>query len=304
MKRLRHPIRAIREPFGTAGLIIAMIALVAALGGGAYAAKGGLTGKQKKEVAKIAQKEAKKFAAKNGTNGTNGLPGTKGDKGDAGGAGATGPAGPQGPAGPAGPQGKQGVQGVQGIPGETGFTETLPPGETETGTFAYRGSIAESEASAINVPISFPIPLASPLGQGSVHMISADGSKEIVIRETSEGPGKEEGEGEEVTPTACGIALTPAATAANPAAAPGNLCVYVTKSKPKMKPAEAGKPGHSGSNFIVDPSATCELFACWAGFGGPGDGAGVSGARMQIAHEGGPEVYGWGTWAVTAPTTP
>jgi hypothetical protein len=41
MKKLKHPIRSIREPFGTAGLIVATIALVMAMLGGAYAANGG-----------------------------------------------------------------------------------------------------------------------------------------------------------------------------------------------------------------------------------------------------------------------
>ena len=62
MKRLRHPIRAIREPFGTAGLIVACVALVLALTGAAFAAAG-LTGKQKKEVEKIAKKYAGKPGA-------------------------------------------------------------------------------------------------------------------------------------------------------------------------------------------------------------------------------------------------
>ena len=57
MQRLRHPIRAIREPFGKAGLTVAILALVLAMVGGAYAS-GALTGKQKKEVKKIAKKYA------------------------------------------------------------------------------------------------------------------------------------------------------------------------------------------------------------------------------------------------------
>ena len=90
--KLRHPIRAIREPFGTAGLIVACVALIAALGGSALAAKGALTAKQKKEVTKIAKKYAGKpgapgaigpqgnpgAAGSNGTNGTNGAPGANG----------------------------------------------------------------------------------------------------------------------------------------------------------------------------------------------------------------------------------
>jgi hypothetical protein len=91
-------LRALREPFGTAGLIVAIVALVAALGGGAYAASGALTGKQKKEVEKI----AKKYAGKNGKNG------------------ATGPTGPTGSTGPTGPTGSTGLQGAPGAAGDPG----------------------------------------------------------------------------------------------------------------------------------------------------------------------------------------
>lgn len=86
MNRLRHPIRAIREPFGTAGVIIACVALVAALSGSALAAQGALTGKQKKEVEKI----AKKYAGKSGPAGPAGLPGGKGDVGAVGSNGTNG----------------------------------------------------------------------------------------------------------------------------------------------------------------------------------------------------------------------
>lgn len=85
MQRLRHPIRAIREPFGKAGLTVAILALVLAMVGGAYAA-GALTGKQKREVKKI----AKKYAGEAGPQGKEGKQGP------------TGPEGPQGPStGPA-----------------------------------------------------------------------------------------------------------------------------------------------------------------------------------------------------------
>ncbi|HEU4463101.1 MAG TPA: hypothetical protein VFR75_10970, partial [Solirubrobacterales bacterium] len=99
MKRLRHPIRAIREPFGTAGLVVAVVALVAALAGGAYAASGGLNAKQKKEVKKI----AKSFQG-------------------------TGPAGAQGPAGPAGPAGANGKDGANGAAGTDGADGISPVG--------------------------------------------------------------------------------------------------------------------------------------------------------------------------------
>ena len=62
---------------GTAGLLVAIVALVFAMVGGAYAAKGALTGKQKKEVTKI----AKKYAGKPGAQGPQGPAGLVGPKG-------------------------------------------------------------------------------------------------------------------------------------------------------------------------------------------------------------------------------
>src|SRR6476660_6457976 len=73
------------EPFGKAGLTVAILALVMAMVGGAYAA-GALSGKQKKEVEKIAKKFAGKPGAPgtNGTNGTNGTSGAPGKEGSPG----------------------------------------------------------------------------------------------------------------------------------------------------------------------------------------------------------------------------
>lgn len=104
--KLRHPIRAIREPFGTAGLIVACVALIAALGGSALAAKGALTAKQKKEVTKI----AKKYAGKPGAPG------------------ATGPQGPQGNPGSAGANGTNGTNGAPGANGKSITVGTEAPG--------------------------------------------------------------------------------------------------------------------------------------------------------------------------------
>jgi hypothetical protein len=88
MQRPRHPIRAIREPFGKAGLTVAILALVLAMVGGAYAA-GALTRKQKKEVVKI----AKRYAGKDGLAGAQGKEGKQGPTGQEGPPGpSTGPA--------------------------------------------------------------------------------------------------------------------------------------------------------------------------------------------------------------------
>lgn len=181
MKRLRHPIRAIREPFGTAGLIIACVALIAALGGTAIAAKGGLTGKQKKEVEKIAKKYSGKRGPRgqNGQNGSNGEPGAKGDTGAPGSNGTSGTNGSNGKSvsvtniaaggskceGRAGAEVKQegaasGTPVCDGKDGTTGFTSTLPTGEQETGIWSYYQAPVEG-LSAVSVPITFSIPIST-----------------------------------------------------------------------------------------------------------------------------------------------
>jgi hypothetical protein len=187
VKRLRQPIRAIREPFGKAGLIVACLALVFAMAGGAFAATGALTKTESREVAKIAKKQAKKYAGKNGKtgkNGTNGTNGANGAKGD------TGATGPQGPAGPQGPQGPQGIQGPQGPAGQTGFTETLPSAKTETGAWAFSGEGIHQFALSFNIPLS--------KAPNHVHVL-APGEEE-----TTECPG----------------------TLDAPEAAPGEMCLY------------------------------------------------------------------------------
>lgn len=108
MTRLRHPIRAIREPFGTAGLIVACIALVLGLGGAAFAAATKLPPTQKKEVEKIAKREAKK-AQGSGPAGPTGPTGAKGDPGASGGAGASGATGGTGVTGATGTTGANGA---------------------------------------------------------------------------------------------------------------------------------------------------------------------------------------------------
>jgi hypothetical protein len=99
--------------------------------------------------------------------------------------------------------------------GATGFTKTLPSGETETGAYAQ---YALNGANTVLVPISFSIPLAAPLqfhskeeeehheGVNQVHFILTNG--EEMRQEVKEAQ------------TAC------TGSAAEPKAAKGNLCVY------------------------------------------------------------------------------
>jgi hypothetical protein len=190
MKLLKHPVRTIREPFGTAGLIVAILALVLATTGAAFAA-GALTGKQKKEVTKI----AKKYAGKPGAPGATGPAGPAGPKGD------TGAKGDKGDKGEPGDKGEKGAKGDKGEPGETGFTATLPPGETETGTWSINATSTESSFYP-TASISFPIPLA----EGSEG--NAFGFNQLKTEE------------EEFGASGC------TGSVAEPKAPPGVLCVY------------------------------------------------------------------------------
>jgi hypothetical protein len=124
-------ISRIHGRLGTAGFIIAMVALIAALTGTAFATVDKLSKQEKKEVKSI----AKKFAT-------------------AGPVGAVGPAGPQGPAGSRGEVGPQGEQGEQGKQGEPGPTETnLPSGKTVRGLWQFQTSDTGEAYATISYPL-------------------------------------------------------------------------------------------------------------------------------------------------------
>ena len=182
----------------TPSTVIATLALIFAMTGGAYAASKYLITSTKQ----ISPKVLKSLKGANGKNGTAGPAGPAG----AAGAGTAGAAGPQGPAGPAGAKGETGTAGTNGTNGATGSpwtaSGTLPSEKTEEGMWAF-GISKEQEAGF--APISFVIPLASA---PAIHYINAIG-KEINSAL------------EEVTPSPeCpGSFLIPKAE-------PGNLCVY------------------------------------------------------------------------------
>lgn len=207
----------LREPFGKAGLIVAVVALIAALGGGAYAASGALSGKQKKEVTKIAQTQAKKFAGKQGPEGKQGATGPGGSTGSKGDAGAKGDAGTPGTPGTAGGPGASGksvvatpiaegeptqceeqggveyevdgsgeaaeiCNGGEGSPWTVGG---LPKGATETGSWALNADEKSGEEfngseTRVRVPISFSVPLTAPIEEASdVHYVGPGGDGTI-----------------------------------------------------------------------------------------------------------------------------
>jgi hypothetical protein len=209
----------------TPSAFIALIALVFAVTGGAFAATGNGGGSPARATASsthatLTASAAKKKAAPKPVRGPAGPKGATGATGPAGPAGATGPAGPGGPAGPAGPagptgatgpagSGSQGPQGIQGEKGEagkngtTGFTSILPAGKTEQGAWSTSKGDEESGLILEYAPISFVIPLKSVIAETSVHYLKAG------EQETSECPG----------------------TAEQPKAAEGFLCVYTANEQ-------------------------------------------------------------------------
>lgn len=266
--------RRFHDRFGTAGVLIAVVALVAALSGTALAAKGALTGKQKKEVEKIAKKfqgtgpaGAAGAPGKDGTNGTNGAAGKDG------GAGANGKSVVVSSTAPGCSEGgvsvevegtpaskKEVCNGEEGLKGEKGEPWTaggiLPPGQTETGTFLLSAPGKEEGARYFGAAttISFFIPLGAPLD--AAHTIYVEGT----------------------VPAECESSHDGSAGPTNPEADPGYLCVY---------------PNAAGTGLSLP------LFRD-SGTGNE-SGAGIVGATLIMEASGdGPTWFAEGTWAVTA----
>jgi Collagen triple helix repeat (20 copies) len=228
----------LRTRFGIPG-VISVIALVFAMFGGAYAASNSSGGGKATTSAK-----AKK-----------GPRGPKGATGPAGPAGPTGPAGPAGAKGDAGANGTPGTNGTsaeavsfsgalhgcteggievksakpatficngkKGENGQTGFTETLPSGKTETGTWGIDPTATGSGSSGQFVSISFNIPLSAPLGGGTFPAENAFTVGGDIHYINQGGQEVEEG-GPPAASTACH------GSAENPTADPGNLCLYAS----------------------------------------------------------------------------
>jgi hypothetical protein len=197
---------------GTAGLVVAVIALVFALAGGAIAANNNSATASKAGPRGKTGKTGK--TGPQGPKGDAGPAGPQGPKGDAGSQGGVGPAGPAGvgTAGPTGPTGKTGTTGVTGATGVTGTTGVtgpagptcnedgeclLPVGATETGVWSFRAINVAKASISISYPLRIP-------GGLTYHYVkwSEQGSVPPAVPEC------------------------PSIEAAEPEALPGNLCVY------------------------------------------------------------------------------
>jgi len=229
--------------------ILAFVALVFAITGGAYAAGGGLHANGAKANTKASSKGVR------GPRGPAGPRGATGAAGPAGAAGATGPAGPAGARGENGANGTNGTNGADGqsvtskalnpkenthceeggsefkvgtkatyaCSGKTGFAEVLPPGKMEVGTWGASGtSIRLGFFPGVMTSISFPVPLTASLPfnetepeKNRVHV--------VLSGEKGEGEYKAGVSGKDGLTTGC----PEAAEATKPEAEPGNLCVFV-----------------------------------------------------------------------------
>lgn len=313
----------LRKHFGTAGLLVAVVALVAAVGGSAIAAENsgdsatasakkkkkkkrgqaGLNGKQKRQVIAL----AKRFAG-NGPQGPQGLPGANGLPGIQGvpGVGTKGATGANGKsaevipsAGGIGepcenlggaevkvegaPGGEAVCNGEAGSPWPAGGT--LPEGATQTGAWSFATSKTPEEGAAeIQVPLSFSIPLAEGLDAPNY-------AGACWVAETC-AEGSEvhfiNPEGKELTATfAEGLVENPPhcpGSAENPEAESGHLCVYAAEV----------------SNAHIGTAANTEVIRR---LGSGAEGASTSGARLRFVASALSPVpsnsRGYGAFAVT-----
>lgn len=256
--------------------VVAFVALVFAMTGGAFAASGGgggagkATGGQASTnvvVATMAKSKAKPKAKAGprgpagpaGKNGANGANGATGPQGLAGAKGETGAAGTNGTNG-TGTEGKEGPEGKEGKEGKTGFTETLPKGKTLQGDWAIEAQLAGTgiaDGSATS-SISFGIPLAT--APVSVYIKAGENA-----------------------PTGSGCT----GSVGEPGAEPGYLCVFGQYEL------------NVGTGYPKICAVTTPSLNCLEGSEGEGT-ADLSGAFIGVLDKSAGLLYLNGTWAVTA----
>jgi Collagen triple helix repeat (20 copies) len=248
--------------------VIASLALVFAMSGGAYAANRYLITSTKQ----ISPKVLKSLKGANGAAGANGAIGAAGPQGPGGAAGAKGENGAAGGQGPQGPKGETGPKGENGKEGTFGG-ENLPSGKTLQGEWSLVGQ-ASGAFQLIGSSVSFALPLgAAP----TVHYITSIGER--VFNETTK-------KTEEVSSTAC------LGSVSAPSANPGNLCIYANEEKNTETEIAA---------FNIAPPLICAWeVSCLPGGAKQGRVGSPYGFGIEtFSHEEG-QVSVNGTWAVTA----
>jgi hypothetical protein len=266
MPRMNKPSLTAAHKHLTPSTVIASLALVLAMTGGAYAASKYLITK----TSQIKPSVLKSLQGKTGHAGPAGPAGAPG-AGSQGPAGAGGAKGETGAAGAAGTNGTNGKDGKNGEKGATGSPwtagGTLPSGETEQGDWSLAAT-ATATGQRLTSSISFVIPLAAPLT--NAEKCGTAGKPACLSHFIKEGG---------TPPSAC------PGTVQEPKAEAGNLCVFV-------KQEENTEP-HFGFLFFQNPEGTTEesLF----------NATGKVGTNVEAQSKAAGPAFAYGTWAVTAP---
>lgn len=275
----------------TPGTVIATLALVFAMTGGAYAAGKYVITSTKQ----ISPKVLKSLQGKAGKAGATGAAGAAGP------AGATGPAGPAGPAGAAGAKGETGATGETGTAGTAGAKGTTGTNGTSATTASFTGEAHGCKAGGVEVKSSSsPTYVCNGQSGGSGSGTLAPGKTETGVWALSVYDVPEEKEpatainfpipleessekafvvtAEQIkTKTGLGVEQGCTGTVAEPTAPEATLCVYVyTERAENAFLAETVFDGSSGYQSI---GTTLVAYAT-------GEDASYSGS---------------GAWAVTAP---
>jgi hypothetical protein len=280
----------LRNRLGIPG-VIAVIALVFAMVGGAWAAKKYVI----TSTNQIKPSVLKKLKGATGPAGLAGAAGPVGPVGPVGPQGIQGPAGTDGKAGATGATGKNGTTGLTGVTGTTGFAgatgatgttgtngpsgptgspwvpnNTLPSGAQLTGVWsfgAYKTGVSDPDPfHPLWIPISFPIALANDIAAANTHLVAKTGSD----------------------PNCPG-------TTDNPTAASGHLCLYTTNETEQWNGEGEPTGWLPGGGGLL--GGTTPLYK--AGDSGT-EGSSTAGAVLKILALG-PNAFAYGTWAVKAP---
>jgi hypothetical protein len=276
--------------------VIAVLALVFAMSGGAFALTGARGGSH--ATAQLAKKKAAKPKSSTGPRGP------KGATGPAGPAGANGAAGAQGPAGPAGPAGNAGSNGTDGSSGAPGKSvlsgEGTPTAATgEEGDFYIQTTTDEiygpKAKTGVNGGWKTGVPLKGEAGAKGVSGFT----KELPKGETETGSWNAIGltESEQLLALSFNIPLGADLAGSNvhfmgQGATPTEEC-----------PGSSSKPEAKEGNLCVYAEVFFEatFVGIFKSDAGPGEsGAATAGALLDVAGASGTPRIAYGTWAVSA----
>jgi hypothetical protein len=310
---------------------IAIVALVLALTGGAFAATGGSAGGNDRSsgigrhatlTATAAKAKAKPKSGARGPAGPKGATGAAGAAGPAGSAGATGPGGAQGPQGPAGNNGTNGENGKEGAAGAGVTNKELKSGNATCKEGGAEFTVGATKTHACNGEKGPEGNIQATLPSGKTETgVWAFGN--ILKQATHNGvenvpisfnvplaaPLSNVGCEEGVHPATCHVYYINtegedvSAFEFNGEGVP----VQAGKLAQTACPGSAAKPEATPGNLCVYEASANHAVGTSSSITAPGgntssEGAGLAGALMQVFIGGGENQPGSaeGTWAVTA----